>query len=45
MNIVTDGGDILYHFDLYRINSIEELFDLGYEEYFYGDSLCFCRMG
>jgi tRNA threonylcarbamoyladenosine biosynthesis protein TsaE len=31
----------LYHFDLYRINSLEELFDLGYEEYFFGDSYIF----
>ena len=28
--------DTLYHFDLYRINTIEELFDMGYEEYFFG---------
>ncbi|HWP46115.1 MAG TPA: tRNA (adenosine(37)-N6)-threonylcarbamoyltransferase complex ATPase subunit type 1 TsaE [Candidatus Limnocylindrales bacterium] len=26
----------IYHFDLYRINKLEELFDLGFEEYFYG---------
>ncbi len=38
---VTPQGDILYHFDLYRINTVEELFDLGYEEYFFGDSCVF----
>jgi tRNA threonylcarbamoyladenosine biosynthesis protein TsaE len=38
---VTNGGDTLYHFDLYRINTMEELFDLGYEEYFFGDSYIF----
>ena len=38
---VTTGGDTLYHFDLYRINTMEELFDLGYEEYFFGDSYIF----
>jgi tRNA threonylcarbamoyladenosine biosynthesis protein TsaE len=37
----TITGEILYHFDLYRINTIEELYDLGYEEYFYGDSYIF----
>jgi tRNA threonylcarbamoyladenosine biosynthesis protein TsaE len=37
----TPEGNILYHFDLYRINTMEELFDLGYEEYFFGDSYVF----
>ena len=30
----------LYHFDFYRINSVAEAFDLGYEEYFYSGDLC-----
>ena len=30
----------IYHFDFYRIDRIEEVFDLGYEEYFYSDDLC-----
>ncbi len=30
----------LYHFDVYRIGSIEEMEDLGYEEYFYGSGAC-----
>lgn len=30
----------LYHFDVYRIEDPEEMFELGYEEYFYGDGLC-----
>ena len=30
----------IFHFDFYRINKIEEVYDLGYEEYFYGKSLC-----
>ncbi len=30
----------VYHFDLYRINSAEELYELGYEEYFYGMGVC-----
>lgn len=34
------AGDIVYHFDFYRINRIEEVFDMGYEEYFYSGDLC-----
>lgn len=30
----------VYHFDLYRIESDQEIFDLGYEEYFYNDGIC-----
>ena len=30
----------VYHFDFYRINSVAEAFDLGYEEYFYSGDLC-----
>jgi tRNA threonylcarbamoyladenosine biosynthesis protein TsaE len=30
----------LYHFDVYRIEDEEELYELGYEEYFYGDGVC-----
>ncbi|MBN2611349.1 MAG: tRNA (adenosine(37)-N6)-threonylcarbamoyltransferase complex ATPase subunit type 1 TsaE [Bacteroidales bacterium] len=37
----TNTGEIIYHFDLYRIKSIEELFDIGYEDYFYGDAILF----
>ncbi len=37
----TSGGESLYHFDLYRIEDPEELFDLGYEEYFYSGKRCF----
>lgn len=33
-----DGS--IYHFDFYRINNLNEVLDLGYEEYFYGDGLC-----
>ena len=34
-------GNTLYHFDLYRIENQEELFDLGLEEYIYSDNYCF----
>lgn len=34
-------GEIpLYHFDVYRIDDYTELYDIGYEEYFYGDGVC-----
>ena len=36
----TPEGDSIFHFDLYRIETSEELFDMGYEEYFYSGSLC-----
>lgn len=31
----------IYHFDFYRIKKIEEVFDMGFEDYFYSDALCF----
>ncbi|MCL2562317.1 MAG: tRNA (adenosine(37)-N6)-threonylcarbamoyltransferase complex ATPase subunit type 1 TsaE [Rikenellaceae bacterium] len=37
---ITGAGRPIYHFDFYRIDRIEEAFDLGYEEYFYGGALC-----
>ena len=37
----TQSDEIIYHFDFYRINKVEELFDLGYEEYFYSGHICF----
>ena len=30
----------VYHFDLYRIQSEEELYDIGYEDYFFSGYLC-----
>ena len=33
--------DTIYHFDFYRIKKIEEVYDMGYEDYFYSDALCF----
>jgi tRNA threonylcarbamoyladenosine biosynthesis protein TsaE len=34
------GGQI-YHFDFYRIKKLEEVYDMGYEDYFYSGALCF----
>jgi tRNA threonylcarbamoyladenosine biosynthesis protein TsaE len=31
---------LLYHFDLYRIKSISEIYDLGYEEFLQSDGIC-----
>ncbi|MGP2569624.1 tRNA (adenosine(37)-N6)-threonylcarbamoyltransferase complex ATPase subunit type 1 TsaE [Ornithobacterium rhinotracheale] len=31
----------VYHFDFYRINSEEEAYDMGWEEYAYSDNFCF----
>ena len=37
-----EGDDkTIYHFDFYRIKKIEEVYDMGYEDYFYGNGLCF----
>lgn len=36
----TSSGNPVYHFDFYRINSIEEAYDIGYEDYFYSGHLC-----
>lgn len=36
---VPDSGPV-YHFDFYRINSLAEAFDIGYEEYFDSGNLC-----
>lgn len=36
----TETLDSVFHFDFYRIKSLEEVFDIGYEDYFYGGSLC-----
>lgn len=35
------SGDTVYHFDFYRIKKIEEVYDMGYEEYFYSGNRCF----
>ena len=37
----TGEGEPFYHFDFYRINKLEEVYDIGYEEYFYSDNYCF----
>ena len=42
VNEYTDGRDnSLYHFDFYRIEKLEEVYDMGYEDYFYSGKVCF----
>ncbi|QPH38007.1 tRNA (adenosine(37)-N6)-threonylcarbamoyltransferase complex ATPase subunit type 1 TsaE [Pedobacter endophyticus] len=40
VNEYQGSGGLVYHFDFYRIKQIQEAFDLGYEEYFYGGAVC-----
>jgi tRNA threonylcarbamoyladenosine biosynthesis protein TsaE len=35
------SGEIIYHFDFYRIKKLEEVYDMGFEDYFYSGALCF----
>ena len=35
-----EGRLPLYHFDVYRIGDLEEMEEIGYEDYFYGDGVC-----
>lgn len=37
----SNTGELIYHFDFYRIKSETEAFDFGYEDYFYSGSICF----
>lgn len=37
----TNTQKTIYHFDFYRINSIKEAYDIGYEDFFYSGNLCF----
>ena len=38
---VNDQDEFIYHFDFYRTNNKNEIFDIGYEEYLFSDSFCF----
>ena len=37
----TRTGEPVFHFDFYRVKKLEEVYDLGYEEYLYSGSYCF----
>lgn len=38
---LSNQNKTIYHFDFYRIEKEEEVFDMGYEDYFYDNSYCF----
>jgi tRNA threonylcarbamoyladenosine biosynthesis protein TsaE len=40
VNEYTAQGEPVYHFDFYRIKKIEEVYDMGFEDYFYSGALC-----
>lgn len=35
-----EGRIPFYHFDVYRIGDVEEMEEIGYQDYFYGEGLC-----
>lgn len=37
---LTEDDQTVYHFDFYRIKNLQEAYDIGYEEYFYSNSIC-----
>ena len=39
---IYEGGRLpMYHFDVYRIGDVSEMDEIGYEDYFYGNGICF----
>lgn len=34
------GRMVVYHFDVYRLENVDELYDLGFDEYFFGEGVC-----
>ena len=36
-----ENGELIYHFDFYLIKKLSEVYDMGYEDYFYSGALCF----
>lgn len=40
LQVYEEGRLPFYHFDVYRIAEIEEMEEIGYEDYFYGDGVC-----
>lgn len=40
VQVYEEGRMPFYHFDVYRIGDIEEMDEIGYEDYFYGEGLC-----
>ena len=40
LQVYEDARLPLYHFDVYRIGDVEEMDEIGYEDYFFGDGVC-----
>lgn len=40
VQVYEDGRMPFYHFDVYRIGDIEEMDEIGYEDYFFGEGIC-----
>ena len=40
IQVYEEGRIPLYHFDVYRIGDPEEMYEIGYEEYFFGEGVC-----
>ena len=40
-----EGRIPLYHFDVYRINDIDEMYEIGFDEYLYGNGVCIVEWG
>ena len=36
-----ETGELIYHFDFYRIKKLDEAYDMGCEDYFYSGAVCF----
>lgn len=41
VQVYEEGRIPFYHFDVYRIGDIEEMDEIGYEDYFFGEGVCF----
>lgn len=41
LQVYDEGRLPFYHFDVYRIGDVEEMDEIGYEDYFFGDGVCF----
>ena len=41
LQVYEDGRLPFYHFDVYRIGDVSEMDEIGYEDYFYGNGICF----
>lgn len=40
VQVYEEGRMPFYHFDVYRIGEIEEMDEIGYEDYFFGEGVC-----